>query len=289
MGLCALRGSSDGRDDCCMRKIVVGMDGSDGARHALAWAAREAELHGATLTALLAWTLLGQPGDGFRPDFDDADALAALQQWVADAALPVEVACDVVCDLPTSALLEAGASADLVVVGSRGRGGFKGLLLGSVSSNVAERSPTPVAVVRETGHPAGPVVVGVDGSANAVRALGWAADEARARGVPIEVVHVWTRGAAPVLGLPVVVPLQDAELAAEHELTEALSSADLTGLEVHRHAIEGTPAGVLVDRSTTAGVVVVGSRGRGGVTAILLGSTSRQLLHHAAAPVVVIR
>ena len=272
-----------------MRSIVVGVDGSDGARGALVWAGREAEMHGASLTAVLAWSLLSQPGGELRPDFGQDEALAALREWVAAAALPVEVECDAICDLPAAALLEAAAAADLLVVGSRGLGGFKGLLLGSVSSVVAERSVAPVAVVRDVEHASGPVVVGVDGSANGIRSLRWAAEEARARGVPLELVHAWSSGVSPVLGLPVVVPSEHAERAAPHQLDEAMEVVDLAGLEVVRHAAEGTPAGVLVDRSRRAGLVVVGSRGRGSLTAILLGSTSRHLLHHAAAPVVVVR
>lgn len=272
-----------------MRSIVVGVDGSDGGRAALAWAGREAELHRASLTAVLAWSLLDQPGGEIRPDFGREEALAALRGWVAAAALPVEVECDAVCDLPAAALLEVAASADLLVVGSRGLGGFKELLLGSVSSVVAERSVSPVAVVRDAERPTGPVVVGDDGSANGTRALRWAAEEARARDVPLDLVHAWSGGASPMFGLPLVVPREHAERAAEHKLDEAMETVDLTGLVIERHAMEGTPAGVLVDRSHSAGLVVVGSRGRGGLAAILLGSTSRHLLHHAAAPVVIVR
>lgn len=272
-----------------MRRIVVGVDGSPGARAALEWAAREAKLHDASLAAVLAWSFLGQPTEQFSPFFGQEDARAALRTWVDDARLPVEVDCEVVLDLPAAALLEAGADADLLVVGSRGLGGFRELLLGSVSSVVAERSVSPVAIVRAAQHPEGRVVVGVDGSANSVRSLRWAADEARARGVALELVHAWTGMVSPIVGLPLVVPLDDLEKAAQHELARTAEAVDLTGLEVVRHVVEGTPAGVLVDRSRSAGVIVVGSRGRGGLTAVLLGSTSRHLLHHAAAPVVVVR
>lgn len=265
------------------------MDGSEGALAAVRWAAREAQDHGASLTALLAWNLLGQPGGTFVPDFDPADALDALRGWLTATALPIEVESAIACDLPVSALVEASASADLVVVGSRGRGGFKELLLGSVSSGVAERALCPVAVVRGSGHPTGPVVVGIDGSVHAHRSLQWAANEARVRGVPLELVHAWSGGAAPVFGLPLVVSLPHAEEAAEHVLTEAMAAVDLNGVVVHRHLVEGTPAGALVNLSRTASVVVVGSRGRGGLTSILLGSTSRHLLHHAETTVVVIR
>lgn len=271
-----------------MRSIVVGVDGSEGSRAALRWAAEEARLHDASVTALLVWSLLRQPGETFTPTFNEGDARTALEALVSGAALPVEILCTTVCDLPAAALVEASASADLVVVGSRGLGGFKELLLGSVSATVAERASSPVAVVRETGQPGGPVVVGVDGSFYSDRAVRWAAEEARARGASLEVVHAWSVG-APVLGVPFVVPHDEAELAAEHRLAAATEDVDLSGITVNRHLVAGGPAGVLVDLSKTAGVVVVGSRGRGGITSILLGSTSRHLLHHAVSPVVVIR
>jgi nucleotide-binding universal stress UspA family protein len=272
-----------------MRKIVVGLDGSSGSASALRWAQHEASVHGASLTALYAWSLLGQPG-AFVPDFDQARALEVLQGWIDAEPSSTTTAPEVVCDLPASALVDASAQADLIAVGSRGLGGFKELLLGSVSSAVAERAQCPVAVVRETAaHPLGPVVIGVDGSLHASKALAWAVTEARVRDVPLHVVHAWSGGPEPMLGLPMVRPLGGLADAAEHHLTEAMSAIDLTGLVVHRHVVEDTPAGALVRMSETAGVVIVGSRGRGGLTSILLGSTSRHLLHHAHCPVVVVR
>lgn len=225
-------------------------------------------------------------------DFDQQDALDALRSWLVSTPATTAIEPSVVPDLPASALLKASAEADLVVVGSRGLGGFKELLVGSVSSIVAERAQCPVAVVRETAaHPIGPVVAGVDGSVGAAKALQWAAAEARARDVPIEIVHAWSGAPAPLpgLGISTVLPLDHPDLAAEHRLTDAMAAVDLNGLAVHRRVAEDTPAGALVRLSATAAVVVVGSRGRGGLTAILLGSTSRHLLHHARCPVVVVR
>lgn len=267
----------------------MGIDGSDSAASALRWSLHEASLHDAPLTALYAWTLFSQPG-AFTPDFNEDQALDALRAWIGPVASARSVEPTVVCDLAASALIGASAEADLVVVGSRGLGGFKELLLGSVSSAVAERAQCPVAVVREAeAHPDGPVVVGVDGSEHAYRSLQWAANEARARRVPLEFVHAWAGAAKPGFGLPLVLPLEHLEEAAEHHLTEAMTRIDLGGLVVHRHVVEDTPAGALVRMSEMAAVVVVGSRGRGGVTSILLGSTSRHLLHHAHGPVVVVR
>src|SRR5690606_7278539 len=103
-----------------------------------------------------------------------------------------------VCDLAPSALASTATPEDLLVVGARGLGGFKGLLLGSVSQRVLAEATCPVAVIRpdaEQGE--GPVVVGVDASATARRAMQWAAGEARARGTTLRVVHAWN---APFVG-----------------------------------------------------------------------------------------
>jgi nucleotide-binding universal stress UspA family protein len=273
-----------------MRTIVVGTDGSDGATGALRWAVREAAIHDASITALHAWSLLGQPPGEFDPRFDQRQALDALRRWLRSVPSEVPVEPRVACDLAAPALVEASATADLVVVGSRGLGGFKELLLGSVSSAVAERAQCPVAVVRDAAaHPLGPVVVGVDGARTDRHVLRWAADEARARGVPLEILHAWFGSPSLPLGLPVPIPRAELEAAAERTVTLAMASADLRDLTVHRLVVEASPAAALVQRSDAAALVVVGSRGRGSLTSILLGSTSRHLLHHAHCPVVVVR
>lgn len=132
-------------------RVIVGADGSESSRRAIRWAAHEARLRGAVLEVVHAWTLLGQPADGsFDPDFGEDDARAWLGGELAalgDAVDGVDVEATVVCDLGARALIEAGDRADLLVVGSRGCGGFRGLLLGSVSSQVVQHAPCPVAVV----------------------------------------------------------------------------------------------------------------------------------------------
>ena len=139
-----------------MDRIVVGVDASDGARAALAWALEEGRVHGATVEAVGAWSYLDQAqltGKDFTPDFDEKAAEAALHQIVASATDGldldrIDVVERAVNDLPVPALLDAAEHADLLVVGARGRGGFKGLLLGSVSRQVSEHSPCPVLIVR---------------------------------------------------------------------------------------------------------------------------------------------
>jgi nucleotide-binding universal stress UspA family protein len=137
--------------------IVVGIDGSDGSRRALQWAFQEARLRAARVQALLAWTYLAQPHGEFDAAYGETDARARLDQaldQVGSDAIDVAVERLVVNDLPARALLDAARGAELVVVGSRGVGGFKGLLLGSVSQQVVQHAPCPVVVVPGEERPA---------------------------------------------------------------------------------------------------------------------------------------
>lgn len=139
-----------------MDRIVVGVDGSEGARRALEWAVEEAKLRGARLEVIHAWHYPYVPTGPFAPT-----ALPALEAFEIDARaeldraaeglethgleVPVEQA--LVCDGAAHALIDASKGADLLVVGSRGRGGFAGLLLGSVSQAVAEHALCPVVII----------------------------------------------------------------------------------------------------------------------------------------------
>ena len=134
--------------------VVVGVDGSAGSRRALRWAAAEARLRGATLRVVHAWTYLDQPEGTFNPAYGEDDARRVLDDEVAALGPDsegLEIERVTVCDLPSRALLDAAAGADLVVVGARGLGGFEGLLLGSVSQQVAQHAPCPSAIVRDAG------------------------------------------------------------------------------------------------------------------------------------------
>lgn len=140
-----------------MSKIVVGVDGSPGSRAALRWAHDEARLRGATLEAVSVWqypmssslTAFGTmpPPEDLGNDARGA-LLATLSEEGAGATDEVPVTTVVAEGAPAAALLEAAKDADLLVVGSRGRGGFTGLLLGSVSQQCASHAACPVVVVR---------------------------------------------------------------------------------------------------------------------------------------------
>jgi nucleotide-binding universal stress UspA family protein len=139
------------------------------------------------------------------------------------------------------------------------------------------------------------IVVGVDHSAGARQALRFALEEAKLRGSTLRAVHAWQGGyvgARMEVGLPAVGgeihEVHDAAAAAlDATLGETIPAADCENVE--RRVVEGRPAGVLIDESRNAELLVVGSRGHGGFAQLLLGSVSQQCAHHAACPVVIVR
>ena len=138
------------------------------------------------------------------------------------------------------------------------------------------------------------IVVGVDGSAESLAALRWAAQEARLRGARLRVVHAWFLPMVFTSGPPLLVlPESRSELEGEGEkvLAHALeeTAADVEGLEVERSVVEGSAAHCLLRAAEGADLLVVGSRGHGGFHELLLGSVSQQCAHHAPCPVVIVR
>jgi nucleotide-binding universal stress UspA family protein len=134
------------------------------------------------------------------------------------------------------------------------------------------------------------IVVGVDGSRQSRRALRWAADEATLRGAHLRLIYAFTLPrVAPeqALSTDVINRIQrEAKDLVENEVDELGELA--AGLEVSCTAAEGAPAQILLDAARDADLLVVGSRGRGGFKALLLGSVSQQCAHHAACPIVIV-
>jgi len=138
------------------------------------------------------------------------------------------------------------------------------------------------------------ILVGVDGSDIALGALRWALEEARLRGVPVHVVTTWEVPAlVDVTGMVAPPPADVGDLEATARLVqdEALAAvdADATGVEIVRHTVLGNAGHVLAESSHDADLLVVGSRGLGGISGALLGSVSRHLVRHAACPLVILR
>ncbi|MEW6470836.1 MAG: universal stress protein [Actinomycetota bacterium] len=132
------------------------------------------------------------------------------------------------------------------------------------------------------------IVVGVDGSETAQRALQWAVDEARRRSAVVEAIYAWREPF--VVGYAYMGEWDMNKLTAEAEtlLAEAVDAVDTTGVTVERKVMTGGPAQVLVEQAKGAALLVVGSRGRGGFSGLLLGSISQQAAHHAPCPIVII-
>jgi nucleotide-binding universal stress UspA family protein len=146
----------------------------------------------------------------------------------------------------------------------------------------------------------GTIVVGVDGSAASLAALRWAADEARLRDARLVAVHAWAfippaplaePGLAPIPAADLPAQLEAQQDAAEAEFAAAIEEAfpERPPVEIERKLIENDPAEALESESKTADLVVVGSRGRSGIAAALLGSVSRHVVDHATCPVVVVK
>jgi nucleotide-binding universal stress UspA family protein len=244
----------------------------------------------------LAWDYLDQhhlePNATFDPSYGSEKAKTVLDELVRRAVGDDnEIVRVVVCDHAGHALVEAaGLDASLVVVGARGMSGFKGLLLGSVSRHLLHAATCPVAIVRDNASRVDePVVVGIDGSEPSRRALQWAIDYARSRQLNVIALHAWI---LPFTMLGVFSPPDLGECAerADQFLENELRRVDPIGLidPIERRAVEGRPSAALLEASSLASLVVVGSRGRGEFTNTLLGSVSDQVSHYATCPVVVV-
>ncbi|MFC0865570.1 universal stress protein [Sphaerimonospora cavernae] len=282
--------------------IVVGIDGSQAGLEATAWAAGEALLRGVPLRVVHAiprWVLEGgESGEGGRYAGvarwmrEGADtALGAAVDWARRESPEVEVDFAHLAGDPRSALIDAAGKADLLVVGNHGLGGFRGLLLGSVAYGVAGQAPCDVVIVRDMPvPPRGEVVAGVDGSPIGAAALDFAFAEAALRGARLRAVHAWTWFEAG----GGFVPMPD-DLDVEQGETRLLNEA-LVGrrerhpdVEVVEEVVRGHPVEVLSRASDGADLLVVGSRGRGNLAGLLLGSVSQAVLQHAGCPLVVVR
>lgn len=181
--------------------VVVGVDGSASARQAVRWAAVDARSMRRPLRVVHAsvWPMVHHPVPLGVPAQYHAALAEEARGWVqqartdAETAAPgVEVEAEVLTGAPVPMLLEEAEGAHEVVVGSRGLGGFTGLLAGSTADALTHHAPCPVVVVRTEGDPAGPVVVDVDGTPAGEAALGFAFDTASRAGAPLRAVHTWS-------------------------------------------------------------------------------------------------
>ncbi|MFI2711714.1 universal stress protein [Micromonospora sp. NPDC018662] len=283
------------------RPVVAGVDGSPSSLAAADQAAVAAVARARPLLLVhgylhpLGYGVPLNPYDlGVPAPTEEAEKM--LERVAADLAdrhpgLRVEVR--QVAGGPGATLVEESRRAELVVVGSRGVGGFAGLLLGSVGTQLAQHGHCPVLVVRPAEQPipvGGPVLVGVDGSESAAYAVDLAADEAERRDAELVLMHV----RAPERGAAAPEAAAEATTAERAEVAELLGTAAARvrpahpGLRVtERPVVAASPETALREASADASLMVVGSRGRGGFAGLLLGSVSQALVQHAHCPVLV--
>lgn len=283
------------------RPVVVGVDGSPSALAAVRWAADEAVRRGLGLRLVhVCQTPVGLPGGVVEP-YAVIDAYRAQGlRWLDEARALTTAVAHTESLLETESLVpllvKESSAASLLVVGTRGLGGFTGLLVGSTAVSLASRVDCPLVVVRGADHGApadGPVVVGVDGSPMSEAAVAFAFAEASLRGAGLVAVHAWIEPLADTLlqGHPEPPGAERARQWARETLAERLAGwqEKYPEVRVSRDVAHDRPSWALLRHAKGARLMVVGSRGRGGFAGLLLGSTSQHLLHHAPCPVAIVR
>src|SRR5690625_814018 len=279
--------------------VVVGTDGSENAHQAVDWAAAEAARRGVGLRVVYAFPWIGGARAWeFSPPPEVTEngerVVAAAVARVAERCPGVTVTTEVLGESPAIALVEASRRAGLVVVGARGHGHGQDedSLLGSVAQKVTAHARTHVVVVRGE-SPAGeaaPVVVGMDPEEGAPEAMEVAFEEAQRRGTRLIVVQGDQEDMAyPDYPDAVVSGHYDAAASEFAKVTaERLNEwhRRFPDVPVELRLVRERPVRALVRASAEASIVVVGSRGRGGLAGLLLGSVSRGVASRA--PVVAV-
>ncbi|MEV4251128.1 universal stress protein [Streptosporangium canum] len=279
--------------------VAVGVDGSPSSQAAVEWAADDAVRRGCALRIVHVidpwiYDIPLQTPPGFRDSMSEScqGVLAEAAALARERVPGIEGDTVLETGRPVEILRREAEDAEQIVLGSRGRGGFTGLLLGSVSLALAGHVAVPVVVVRGDRKRAhGEVVVGFDGSAHAAAALEYAFEEAARRGARLHAIHTWQM---PVVGqgATVYTPLfEEISAAGRRVAADVLTPwrEKYPQVEVEETAVCGHPVAVICEASERADLAVVGSRGQGRVGSAVLGSVSHGVLHHARCPVAIVR
>jgi nucleotide-binding universal stress UspA family protein len=285
--------------------LLVGVDGSASSKVAVAWAARDAAIRGASLTlvhVLAPPVVMTFPETPMPPGYMEwqeeqgkriiQDAFTIVEQTTG-AGGPPQVGSETVVGATVPMLVDLSKEAVMLVVGSRGHGWLHRSLMGSVSSNLVRHAHCPVAVIHDAGpsmpHPSGaPVVVGVDGSLTSDATTAVAFEEASFRGVELVAVYAWhDTHVFDVPGIDISAMQNDGERILAEQL--AGWQERYPDVKVRRVVVCDRPADQLIEQSHAAQLVVVGSHGRGGFAGMLLGSVSMAVVQSARIPVIVAR
>ena len=290
-------------------RILLALDGSAGAETARSLVAGLAWPDGSDIDAVRViepvWSMLAVPmvtyGGGMEEVMGADATKREMDAAVAGLARPgLSVTPHVVVGRPASVIVETAARlhADLIVMGSRGRGTIRSMVLGSVSAEVAHDAPCPVLVAR---HPTvGRVVVALDATPSSERVTTAVADATWLKGVSVDVVSV---SLSRVPGPSVMFSeayggslewYEDAVVGARREAEDCVAEAAErlrgAGLDATSRILEGDPAASLLDAVSHDGadLIVVGTHARTGLSGVFLGSVARNVLIHARASVLVV-
>lgn len=286
-----------------MGTLVVGIDGSEESMDALRWTLALAGGED-RVRAVMVWTYPVAVGGGVDYGAGMPPAIP-YEDLEASAQIRLDEIMGVIGDTPEgltgelvmspspgAGLIEAAQGADLLVVGTRRHSTLDRMFLGSVAIQCAQHAPCPFIAVPASPPPVGDIIaVAVDGSDSTPPALRWAAAVAARRGARLRVVTAWEHAgwsAGDHQGRPD--PSEDdrafeqLRAAVERIVPEAAASAEYRPIHAEKHV-----ASHLIEAADGAGLLVVGSRGRGGFTGLLLGSVSQRCLESSPIPVAVIR
>lgn len=283
--------------------VVVAIDDAGSSGDAVDWASAEAAARGWPLRLVHAFhpPLPADPY-GLVPPVDclftvRTAAESILREAVVRArsvASDVEMSALLLLGTPARALIDEARRAHLLVMGSRGLCGVRGLLARSVSVHVVAHASCPVVVVQaskagEQGWSPPRVVVGVDATPSCTPAVRFAFEAARQRGVPLAAVHAWSADPAGDTGTAPG-PQAVARMLGHRTLMCALDRGrdEFPDVPVITSLVRGDPADALVAASRGAALVVVGSRGRRHLMGTMLGSVSQSVLHHGHSPLAII-
>jgi nucleotide-binding universal stress UspA family protein len=284
--------------------IIVGVDGSPESDAAVNWAAHDAAIRGLPLTVVhvespAAATWSQAPALEESPSEQQAEgrSLLAHASTIARDAIADTAQVHVTGELlssstPVPTLVDQSKDAELIVVGSRGRGALSRSILGSVSAGLIRHAHCPVALIRDgdrqTPHPAqGPVLVGIDGATSDL-ATAIAFEEASLRQAELIALHAWNdidMNAIPGYDWSPTTAKEG------HLLAEALAGWQerYPDVSVQNRLVSDRAAHALVEASESAQLVVVGTHGSGALAGMLLGSVSNAVVQAVHRPVIVAR
>jgi nucleotide-binding universal stress UspA family protein len=285
------------------KPIVAATDGSEPSMRAVEWAAREAALRGSPLRIVSAAALLPRMpqrqdlphvatvADILRHNRDQARYTAAARAAEAVPGLLIDT--DDLTGPPAQAVADSGAGALMLVVGSRGVGGFSAMLLGSVSRYAASHASCPVVVVRDESQSEQHLVgVGLGDLDDCARTLAFALEEASVRKAALMAVHAWHAPQADISRAGESFTAPDPhylEAKARRQLEELLASwrEKYQDVDVRTDVVRGHPARALVGLSARADLVIIGRHARH-AAGPALGAVRHAVLNHAHGPVAIV-